>query len=97
MYILGYLIGLTLGLIFFGGLYLSVRNISGHKHPAAYMLIGTTLRMFILLTGFFLLRNQGAIVMIMALLGVMSVRLVMVRWQKKELVDKKDDEVGHEH
>jgi F1F0 ATPase subunit 2 len=97
MYIVGYLIGLMLGLVFFGGLYLSVRRLAVHKHPAAYMLIGTAARMAILLGGFYLLRGQGPAVMLFALLGVMSVRFFMVRWQKKELASKNTEEAGHEH
>ncbi len=97
MYIVGYLIGLMLGLVFFGGLYLSVRRLAGHKHPAVYMLIGTFVRMVILLGGFYLLRGQGLAVMLLALLGVMSVRFFMVRWQKKELASKNTEEEGHEY
>ena len=97
MYFVGYLIGMMLGLIFFGGLYLSVRKLAGHKHPATYMLIGTAARMAILLGSFYLLRGQGAAVMTFALLGVISVRFIMVRWQKKELARENTEEAGHEY
>lgn len=97
MYIVAYLTGLALGAIFFGGLYLSVRRMPKQKHPAAFMFIGTTIRMVILLSGFYLLRKEGSLVLVLTLLGVISVRIVMVRWQKRELAGEKNEEVDHEH
>ncbi len=88
MYLAGFVGGLLMGAIFFLGLYMSVRKMTNYKHPAVFIFITTTLRMLIVLSGFYLLSFHGAIVMLLALLGVVSMRIVIVRWQKSEIVQK---------
>lgn len=44
--------GLLLGVIFFGGLWLTVQHVVHAKYPAAWMIASTLLRMLVVLAGF---------------------------------------------
>lgn len=97
MYLTGYLIGVVLGIIFFGGLYLSIKMLARYKQSGLYMVVLSLVRMTILVLGFYLLSRFGPLVMFFALLGVMSVRIYMVRREKTKLALDKRKELDHEH
>jgi F1F0 ATPase subunit 2 len=71
------LIGIVLGIIYFGGLYLSVQKINEVKYPSLLMTLSFVIRMGILVGAFFYLSKSGYKNILFALLGVMAVRLVM--------------------
>jgi F1F0 ATPase subunit 2 len=75
--------GLALGLLFFGGLYVSVDRLNTVRYPALMMLGSTVIRMAVLLAGVFLLmqgevRNAAA-----ALAGVVVAKFVLIYLVRK--------------
>lgn len=70
-------IGIIVGVIYFGGLYLSVQKITEVKHPSLLMVLSFVVRMAVLVVAFFYLSKGGYKNILFALLGVMAVRLVM--------------------
>ena len=76
--ILAFIGGSALGLLFFGGLYVSVGSLAKVKYPALMMLGSTVIRMAVLLAGVFLLmqgevRNAAA-----ALIGVIIAKFILI-------------------
>lgn len=78
------LIGIFLGILFFGGLQLTLTQLEKSKHPAALMLLSMLLRMAVVLTGFFLLRNRGWYHLLAALPGMLLVRTILVSAARKK-------------
>ncbi|MBF0206385.1 MAG: ATP synthase subunit I [Oligoflexia bacterium] len=78
--IFAFVMGLLLGGIFFGGLWLTVKKGLSAKRPALWFFVGILLRMSIVLSGFYYFVSSGhweqALV---CLLGFMVIRL-SVTW-----------------
>lgn len=72
-----FIVGLILGVVYFGGLYLSVQMINTAKHPSLIMVLSFAIRMIILVTAFFFIAKNGIKHILLALVAVMLVRLVM--------------------
>lgn len=82
--ILGFLGGVVLGILFFGGLYWSVNKLPEVKHPGLLMMASLLLRMAILLAGLYLVMRGDIKNLLAAVVGVMLVKFVMIaRVQKK--------------
>lgn len=71
--------GILLGMVFFGGLYLTVERIQRVKHPALLMIFSLLLRMTMLLFGFYLLMNNRYQNLLAALVGVMISRFFLIQ------------------
>lgn len=76
--IVSFLIGLLLGVLYFGGLYFSTQKFSSVKRPALFMILSFVLRMGILIAGFYYLSKSGYKNILIGLLGVMLVRFIML-------------------
>lgn len=76
--------GMLLGLIFFGGLYLSVQRIGRVKNPGPLMLVGGVLRMAVLLCGLYFLGSNDIYRFLAALAGVVVVKFVIIIWVSKK-------------
>ena len=72
------LAGVVAGLIFFGGLWLTVRQLHRVSSPALWMLGSVVLRFSILLGSLFLVMRWGGVVhVLIALAGVIAVRMML--------------------
>ncbi|MFP4661403.1 MAG: ATP synthase subunit I [Halanaerobiales bacterium] len=88
--ILSFLGGIMLGIIFFGGLYWTVQQLNTVQRPALLMLISTVLRMAVLLTGLYFIMGGDYRRVLIALAGVILVKLVMTYIMKKDMTIKKE-------
>ena len=71
--------GVTLGAVFFGGLWWTVRAASESRHPAAWFLGSSLLRNAVALTGFYAVGVHQWQRLVACLLGFIGVRLLLTR------------------
>jgi F1F0 ATPase subunit 2 len=72
-------IGAGLGLIFFGGLWLTVARIPSSRRPHLLLAGSFLLRMTVVLSGFYLLAPLGWQAMTIAMAGLLITRQVLLR------------------
>ena len=82
--IIAFIGGLVLGVIFFGGLNLSIFLLDKVKYAGVLMIVSLFLRMGILLAGFYLLMDDSFINLLIALAGVILVRFILVSTLSKK-------------
>lgn len=70
------LAGMVLGMIFFGGLWLTVQRMPTSRHPALLFLISLITRMAIVLGGFWLITKGAPGAVLACLAGFFVVRLL---------------------
>lgn len=73
------LAGATLGLLFFGGLWLTVRRVPEARRPGLLMAGSFLVRVGLLAAGLLLLARAGAAHLLAGLLGVLVARTLLVR------------------
>lgn len=79
MLFISFLIGIIFGVFFFGGLQLTLKLLEKSRHPAVLMLSSMILRMAGILSGFWLLADNGNWYdLLAALMGVVLVRIILV-------------------
>ncbi len=71
--------GSILGLIYFGGLWLSVRRLTTVKHQAILMLGSFVIRNALMVIGFFPVIRQGWQTALICLAGFIAVRFILIR------------------
>lgn len=76
--IVSFLVGLVLGVIYFGGLYYSTKKFNTVKSPALFMVISFIIRMGILVLGFYYLTKTDYKNVLLGLVGVILVRYIMI-------------------
>ena len=76
--VISFLIGLLLGILYFGGLYYSTKKFNKVKRPALFMILSFIIRMGILLIGFYYLAKIDYRNVLIGLVGVILVRVIMV-------------------
>lgn len=81
---IAFIVGLVVGVIYFGGLYFSVQKITTVKHPSLIMGLSFVLRMAILLIVFFFIAQNGIRDILLAFAGVMLVRVFMTLRLKEQ-------------
>ena len=60
-YVGSFVVGITLGVLFYGGLWITVRQLAVTRHPVSVTLVSLLVRMVMVLTGFLLVaRGQMA-------------------------------------
>ncbi|HCU08273.1 MAG TPA: ATP synthase subunit I [Clostridiales bacterium] len=72
-----FLIGISLGLVFFGGLYWTVQKLADVKHPSLLMTVSLLFRMTVLLAVLFYVSKGGYQGVLFTLAGMLLVRVVM--------------------
>lgn len=82
--IISFLIGMLIGVLYFGGLYVTTQRINDVKSPGLLMITSMLLRMIILLIGLYYLAKTGIQSILIGFLGIMLVRFIMVFLVKKE-------------
>lgn len=86
---IGFFIGVVLGLFYFGGLYLSVNKMNESKSPAMLMTLSFIFRMGILIGVFFYLSKFGYENMLFGLLGLILTRFILTFTLKNKEVNSK--------
>ncbi len=92
-YVLAFGAGIILGLLFFGGLYITVQKLETSKNPALIMILSFILRMAVLVVAFYFISKGGYKEVLFALAGVILTRFVMtfrMRGEKEERVKRGD-------
>ncbi len=74
-----FLAGAMFGLLFYGGLWWTVRRLPGVRHPSLWMLSSFILRVAVTVAGFILLTEGDWRRLGLVLLGFVLVRVIMVR------------------
>lgn len=75
---LALLAGLALGLLYFGGLWLTVRRLARTRRPAPLFALSLLLRMALTLAGFYLVMDGSWQRMLACLAGFIAVRQLLV-------------------
>lgn len=78
--ILALVIGMGLGGIFFGGLWLTLVRLPAARRPVLLALGSLVGRIGITVLGFYLVMNGSLLRLLACVLGFILMRLVMVRW-----------------
>jgi len=78
--------GLGLGLIYFGGLWLTIRQLPHTRSPLAMLLVSLILRSVILMLGFYLVMGTHWERAIACLVGVMLVRMSLMSRLRPERI-----------
>ena len=81
------LAGLSLGAMFFGGLWWTVRRGMSTKHPAFWLLGSVTLRMGATLTGFYLVGRGDWTRLVACLVGFLLARIVLIGTTSPEKIE----------
>jgi F1F0 ATPase subunit 2 len=89
--LLAVLLGVGLGVIFFGGLWWTVQKAVRSKSPALWFMASLWMRMGIALGGFYLVGREHWQRMLLCLLGFVIARPV-VMW-----ITRNKKEIGHAH
>lgn len=77
--LLAFIAGVLLGVLFFGGLYLTVRQLTTMKHPALFMMLSLILRLVVVAGGIYLIMDGEVRNMLSAMAGILLVRFVLIR------------------
>jgi F1F0 ATPase subunit 2 len=78
-------VGGVLGVIFFGGLWWTVRHALTAANPALWMLVSVLLRMGIALTGFYYVSSKGWRSVLLCLGGFLIARALVTRITRPQL------------
>ena len=81
-YLLVFSGGIVLGVIFYGGLWLTIRKGLSSKHAALFLLASFFLRSGITLTGFYFLSLGDLTLLLLSIVGFISARLTIMRFTR---------------
>ncbi len=84
--VFSFLAGIVLGLIFFGGLYYTTKNLPISKSPALLMFVSITLRMIVLIGGLYIVFNGEIIRLLIGILGVFAAKYIVVYSVKRKVI-----------
>jgi F1F0 ATPase subunit 2 len=82
MMIIALIIGLLLGLMFFGGLWITVRKTLGSPYVAIWILGSSLLRTTIVLIGFYYSVQSGLLPLLVSVAGFIIGRFIVMRVTK---------------
>lgn len=91
---IAFLGGVFLGMIFFGGLLLTVKLLVKVRYPAVWMLGSLLLRLAILFGGLYLLKDGSYLNLPLALVGILVGKFLIVSKVKSQ--KEKHDEMSQE-
>lgn len=86
-FILAFFIGIILGILYFGGLYLTVQKIYKSKNPSFLMVISLVIRMGGLVAAFFYISKNGYKNILFTLLGIIVARFIMIYVARKQKIN----------
>ena len=90
--------GLLLGMFFYGGLWLTVQKGLASPRPGLWFMASFVLRTTIAVAGFFILSGGSRpdiLRLLIALLGLLAARMIVVRLGKRAGHDNPSREAGH--
>lgn len=91
--IVAFIFGIVLGIIFFGGLWFTVKKIVKAKNAALWILGSFIFRMAVVLSGFYFIGAGHWERLLICLVGFVAARLIVIRFTKtadaKDLLLKK--------
>lgn len=73
-----FVIGTILGIVFFGGLYLTVQKLNAVRNPSLLFFISFISRMAIVLGGLYYVSKNGYEGVLIALAGIIFIRFIML-------------------
>ncbi|HSR05454.1 MAG TPA: ATP synthase subunit I [Proteiniclasticum sp.] len=76
--LIAFIVGVLVGILFFGGLYFTVKKLTTIKYPALFMMLSLIVRLVILAGGIYLIMDGGIQNVLSAMAGIILVRLVMI-------------------
>lgn len=85
---ISFLIGLVLGVVYFGGLYLSIQVMNTAKRPGLIMALSYFIRIGIFISVLFYVSKNGIKDMIIVLIAVILVRITMIFKLKNQIPNK---------
>ncbi|MCL7488458.1 MAG: hypothetical protein M8357_09835 [Desulfobulbaceae bacterium] len=80
---LGALLGVILGLLYFGGLWLTVRRLPKVKRPRFFLLLSSLFRLSLVLGCFWLIMRQDLVLFLITLLFFFLLRIVLIGLARK--------------
>ncbi len=83
-------VGMTLGVVFFGGLWWTVRRGVASPRPALWFFLSMVTRMAIVLTGFYLVGGGQWQQLVACLAGFIIARVVIIRMTRRETTNSED-------
>ncbi|MEO6151333.1 MAG: ATP synthase subunit I [Mucilaginibacter sp.] len=75
--------GVFLGIIFFGGLWITVKKTLGTSYSALWMLGSSLIRTIIVLSGFYLVAQGNWQKLLLAVVGFIAARFLVMRFTKR--------------
>jgi F1F0 ATPase subunit 2 len=90
MLVIAFLLGVVLSGVYFGLLWLTVRQLVHRTRPEAVLLLSLLLRLFLLLSSFYLILHYGNwLQLLSALAGFMTLRILLLRKFKPGSISKR--------
>lgn len=80
--ILNFIVGIALGIIFFGGLWLTVKKAVTSTKPALFILVSFVIRISLVLLGFYFITAGNWQKLLMALAGFIIARFLVIHFTK---------------
>lgn len=80
---LGALLGVILGLLYFGGLWLTVRRLPKVKRPRLFLLLSSVFRLSLVLGCFWLIMRQDLVLFLITLLFFFLLRIALIGLVRK--------------
>lgn len=78
--LVGFIVGIGMGCVYFGGLFLTTQGIKEAGHPGLLVGASMILRFAVMIAGFYLLSQKGILPALMGLMGMILVRIGMIRF-----------------
>lgn len=85
---INFIIGVILGIIFFGGLYWTIQKLTEVRQPGFLMIVSLIFRMAVLVSVLYYVSRSGYKGILYALLGMLFVRIVMI-FKIEETIEKR--------
>lgn len=79
--------GVALGLLFFGGLWWTVKQIPKSRHPSLLLLGSFAVRTLTLLIGLVIISSGQPLLIGVAMLGFLAARMLLVRRQSRQMLE----------
>ncbi len=93
---IAFVVGITLGVVFFGGLWFTVKSTINAKFPALWLLGSIVLRFGITLLGFYYVCEGNWQRLVACVLGFILARFVVLYVTKRHEANQLKKEVHHE-
>ena len=83
--VLSFIIGVILGVFYFGGLFYTTQKLKSYKSPGSLMIISTLVRMLFLIFGLYFLAKRGINHILIGSFAIILVRIILVAYVKRDI------------